>query len=96
MKAIIMVMLAVQVGVLLATAGAIVMARPTRERQRPVWSSFTISLVVIASASWNIAESHTGEPGADLLAWGAPFLLGMAITCALMLIRQRRGLDAQL
>jgi hypothetical protein len=95
MRPIILVMLAVQVAILLATAWAIVAARPAAGRQRPVWSSFTIALVLIASVSWQIADKHAGDDGAELLAWGAPFLLGMAITCALMLIRQRRGLDAQ-
>ena len=50
--------------------------------------------MIVAATSWQIAEKHAGQAGADLLAYGAPLLLGMGITCALVLIRQRRGLGA--
>ena len=50
--------------------------------------------MIVSATSYQIADKHAGQPGADLLAYGAPLLLGMGITCALMLIRQRRGLDA--
>lgn len=93
MRAIVMVMLAVQVAILLAAAYAIVFGRRTAARGRPVWSSLAIALVIVAGTSWQIADKHQGQPGADLLAYGSPFLLGMGICCALMLIRQRRGLD---
>lgn len=94
MKAIIMVMLAVQVAIFLATVATVVTARARANRRRPIWSSFAVALVIISGTSWQIADGHAGQPGADLLAWGSPFLLGMAIMTGLMLIRQRRGFDA--
>jgi len=93
MRAIVMVMLAVQAGIFLATLWTILFARGAPGRPRPVWSSLAVSLVIVAGTSWQIAEKHAGQAGADLLAWGSPFLLGMGITCALVLIRERRGFD---
>jgi len=92
MKAIILVMLAVQVAAFVATATAVLTARSIAGR-RPVWSTFTIALVVISGASWNIGNSHVGDQGADILMYGSPLLLGMGIMAALLLIRHRRGLD---
>lgn len=93
MRAIVMLMLAVQAGILLVTLWTMLFARGAPERPRPVWSSLAVALTIVAATSFQIAEKHAGQPGADLLAYGAPLLLGMGITCALVLIRQRRGLD---
>ena len=92
MKAIILVMLIVQVAAFVATATAVLTARSIAGR-RPVWSTFTVALVVISGASWNIGNSHLGDQGADILIYGSPLLLGMGIMAALLLIRRRRGLD---
>ena len=92
MKAIILVMLIVQVAAFVATATAVITARSIAGR-RPVWATFTIALVVISGASWNIGNSHVGDQGADILMYGSPLLLGMGIMAALLLIRHRRGLD---
>lgn len=93
MKAIIILMLAVQAGIFLATAYAILFTPMTERRGRPIWSSFAIALLVVSGTSWNIGNSHAGQPGADILMYGAPLLLGMAIMAVLLLIRGRRGLD---
>ena len=93
MRAIVMVMLAVQVGIFLAAVWTVLFAREAGGRPRPVWSGLAVSLVIVAATSWNIAEAHAGQPGADILAYDAPLLLGMGIMCALLLIRRRRGLD---
>lgn len=93
MKAIIIVMLAVQAGIFLVTILATLFVRSTAERRRPIWQSFAVSLVIVSGASWNIAENHRGQPGADILMYGAPLLLGMGIMAALLLVRRRRGLD---
>jgi len=92
MRAIIIVMLAVQVAAFLATAIAVLTGRSVIGR-RPAWSMFTIALVIISGAPWNIGNSHAGEQGADILMYGSPFLLGMGVMAALMLLRIRRGLD---
>lgn len=92
MKAIILVMLIVQVAAFVATATAVITARSIAGR-RPVWSTFTVALVIISGASWNIGNSHVGDQGADILMYGSPLLLGMGIMAALLLIRHRRGLD---
>jgi len=94
MRPIIMLMLAVDVGVILATAWAVVGARSRPDRRRPVWASFAVALAICASTSFNIGDRHDGEPGADLLQFAAPLLIGMALMAILMLIRQRRGLDS--
>ena len=94
MKAIIIVMLVVQAGIFLATAWTILFARTAAGRPRPIWSSLAISLIIIAGTSWRIADSHFGQPGADILAFFSPFLLGMGVMAALLAIRQRRGLDS--
>ena len=92
MKAIILVMLIVQVAAFVATATAVLTARSIAGR-RPVWSTSTIALVIISGASWNIGNSHVGDQGADILMYGSPLLLGMGIMAALLMIRHRRGLD---
>jgi hypothetical protein len=92
MKTIVLLMLIVQAAALLGTAVAVLTGRSVSGR-RPAWSSFTIVLVIISGASWNIGNNHAGEPGADVLLYGAPFLLGMGVMAALMLLRHRRGLD---
>lgn len=92
MKAIILVMLIVQVAAFVATATAVLTARSIAGG-RPVWSTFTVALVIISGASWNIGNSHAGDQGADILMYGSPLLLGMGIMAALLLIRHRRGLD---
>jgi len=94
MRPLIMLMLAVQAGIFLVTAWTILFSRPVAGRPRPVWSSLAIALVIVSGASWNIGESHAGEPGADILMYVAPLLLGIGIMAALVLLRQRRGLDS--
>ena len=95
MRPLIMVMLAVQAVIFLGTAWAVMFGRASpRNPRRPVWSSLVISLVIVASASWNIADHHSGEEGADILQFGAALLLGMGLMAVFMLIRQRRNLDA--
>lgn len=93
MKAIIIVMLAAQAAIFLAIVYAILFTPMGQRRGRPIWSSFAISLILVSGASWNIGNSHAGQPGADILTYMAPLFLGMAIMAALLLIRGRRGLD---
>ena len=93
MKTIIIVMLIVQAGIFVATAMAVLFTPSTPGRPRPIWSTFAISLVIISGASWNIGNNHAGQQGADILIYGSPFLLGMGVMAALLLIRHRRGLD---
>lgn len=95
MRALIVLMLAVQAGIFLATAWAVLFARPSAGRPRPVWSSLAISLIAVAAISWQIADRHIGDAGDELLAYFSPLLLGMGIMACLLLIRQRRGLDAE-
>jgi hypothetical protein len=50
-------------------------------------------LVIVSGTSFQIADKHAGQPGAEVLQFGAPLLLGMALMAALITLRQRRGLD---
>jgi Na+-driven multidrug efflux pump len=93
MRAIIIVMLVLQVAILIVTALTVTTARATGDRRRPVWSGMIFALVIIGAVSWEIGDDHMGQAGADVLMWGSPFLLGMAIMGALLVIRIRRGLD---
>ena len=95
MRPLIIVMLAVQAGIFLTTAATILFARPGAGRPRPVWSSLAISLIVVAAVSWQIADRHTGAVGDELLAYFSQVLLGMGLMACMLLIRQRRGLDAE-
>jgi peptidoglycan/LPS O-acetylase OafA/YrhL len=89
-KPIIIVMLIIQLGVLLATAVA-VLRRRRGDGQMPVWSSFAVSLLVVGLASITISGDHAGSPGADVVAFGGPFLIGMGLMAALLLLSQRAG-----
>ena len=94
MRSIIIVMLLVDLGIVLATAFAVAMRKPTADRLRPIWSSFVISLVIGGSTSLNIAGDHNGQPGADILAFVGPMMIGMAIMGALIALRERHDARA--
>src|SRR5215210_3145457 len=91
MRPIIIVMLCVQIGILLATVFAVAVRQPTVARPVPVWSSLAVSLAVVGMTSNRIAEDHGGAPGADILAFGGPLLIGMGVMAALLLLRERRS-----
>ncbi len=91
MRPIIIVMLCIQIGILLATVFAVAVRKPTAARPVPVWSSLAISLLVVGMTSNTIAEDHRGAPGADILGFGGPLLIGMGLMAALMLFSQRRA-----
>ena len=93
MKPIIIVMLAVQIALLLVTAFTILKAKPSPGRPRPIWSSLAIALIISASTSFQIADRHRGADGGELLEYGSGVLMGMAIVCLLVLLRQRLGTD---
>jgi hypothetical protein len=93
MRSIIIVMLCVQVGIFLAISYSLIFARHSGARPRPLWPSLAIGLVLVASTSWTIADRHMGEAGAEIVSFGAAFLLGMGFMTILLLIRQRRALD---
>jgi hypothetical protein len=94
MRALIILMLAIQAAIFLVTAWTVISARSGAGRPRPIWSSLAISLIIVAGTSWQIADRHEGGAGADLVAYFSPLLLGMGLMAAFMLIRQRRGLDS--
>jgi len=91
MRPIIIVMLCVQAAILLATIFAVAVRKPTAARPVPVWSSLAISLLVVGMASNTIAENHGGAPGADILGFCGPLLIGMGVMAALLLFNQRRS-----
>ena len=94
MRTIVMLMLAVQVGIFLVTAWTVMFRRePGGTDRHPVWSGLAIALVIVAGASWNIADRREAEPGADLLMYGSPLLLGMGLMALFVLVRKRRGLE---
>jgi len=94
MRTIIVVMLVVQAASLLVTAYTMLVKRAAPGDKRPVWSGLVMMLVIVGGVSWNIGDRHIGDAGADILLYGSPLLLGMAIMAALMVFRHRRGLDA--
>lgn len=91
MRPIMLVMLLVDIAIFVATAYAVAMRKPTERRGRPIWSSFAISLLITGNVSIQIADRHSGKPGADLLWFAGPLLIGMAIMCVLIQIRERRA-----
>jgi hypothetical protein len=93
MKPIIVVMLCAQIGAFLAVTFSVAFGMPFRARQRPVWPSLAICLFVVASSSLNIAGSHANAKGADILQFGAPVLIGMALMCLLLFLRERGARD---
>jgi hypothetical protein len=92
MRAIILVMLAVQAAILLVTIWKVLFKRQAPGSRRPVWSGLAIALAIIAGTSIRIADSHAGQPGADVLSTGAALLLGMALMTVLIALRERKGL----
>jgi hypothetical protein len=92
MRAIVIVMLAVQLLMLAAVAVAVLKPRPGPDGRRgPIWSSLAISLIITAGTSWQIADKHGEDPGAELLQYGSGVLTGMALVALLLLVRERMG-----
>lgn len=90
MRPIIMVMLAVEVAVFCVTLFAIALRKPTARRPVPIWSSFAISLFVVGNVSLRISNDHPDASGSDVLYFGGAILMGMALTCAMLMLRERR------
>jgi hypothetical protein len=90
MRPILIVMLAVQAGILLATIFAVCLRKPTAARPGPIWSSLAVALFIVGMTSNEIAADHPGAPGTDIVAFGSPFLMGMALMCLLLLFKQLR------
>ena len=91
MKLLIIVMLFTQAAIFLVTCFKVLFARSAGPR--PLLPALAITLVIVASGSWQIARMHSDELGADVLAYFSPLLLGMGLMAAFLAIRQRRGLD---
>jgi hypothetical protein len=91
MKAILIVMLAVQLLMLVAVATTILKRRtsPNGARRPPVWSSLAISLVITSAVSFQIADRHAHDPASELLQYGSGVLMGMALVSLLLLLRER-------
>jgi hypothetical protein len=84
-------MLCAQAVSLITAVFAVTVRQPTVEKPGPVWSSLGISLFVVGMTSNKIAWDHDGVPGADILAFGGPVLIGMGLMAALMFIRLGRA-----
>jgi hypothetical protein len=94
MRAIVAVMLGVQLLMLVAAAVAVLMPRPAPDgRRRPIWSSLAIALLISAATSFQIADRHRPDPAAELLQYGSGVLMGMALIALLLALRQRLGND---
>ncbi|HET7316123.1 MAG TPA: hypothetical protein VFI88_01700 [Sphingomicrobium sp.] len=94
MKAILIVILCAQAAIVLTTAYATVIRKPTAEKPHPIWISFATSLFIVGMASQSIAQGHAGELGADWVANIGLVLIGMSIMALLLLVRDKRRLDA--
>jgi hypothetical protein len=90
MKPIIVTMLAVDAALILAVAWSVVLAKWADDRPKPSWAGIIIPLVVAAGASQRIADSHAGQPGADLILFASALLFGMALMGAFVAWRTRR------
>ena len=93
MRAIIIAMLVVQAAMFLVTIYYVLFKKPAPPGGQSNWLSLWMGLIIVGAASWQIGDSHLGEAGADVLVFGAPFLIGMGIMALLMTIRERRKLD---
>lgn len=93
MTPIVTVMLCLQAAIFLAAAFAVIFRRSKFGKPGQAWSSFAVALFVVGTASLRIGDSHSGEPGVDVLLFCAPFLIGMAFICLLILIRELRGVE---
>ena len=93
MRAIIIAMLVVQAAMFLTTIYYVLFKRPAPSGGQSNWVGLWTGLIIVGAASWQIGDSHLGEGGADILVFGAPFLIGMGIMALLMMIRERRRLD---
>jgi hypothetical protein len=94
MRAIIIAMLVVQAAMFLTTIYYVLFKRPAPPGAQSIWFGLWMGLIIVGAASWQIGDSHLGEQGADILLFGAPFMIGMGIMALLMTIRERRGIDA--
>ena len=90
MKPIILAMLLAQAGIIAATIIAIAGRAPTPGRPAPVWQILVIAIAIVAGASAGIADKHDAAAASEVLQFGAGILIGLALCCALMAIREWR------
>jgi hypothetical protein len=96
MRAIVIVMLGVQLLMLAAVAFAILKPRPGPDGRRvPAWSSLAIALLIAAGTSFQIADKHAHDPASEVLQYGSGVLMGMALVALLLLLRERLGRGAE-
>jgi hypothetical protein len=92
MRAIIAVMLGVQLLMLVAAAIAVLKAAPAAAaRRRPIWSSLAVALLISAATSFQIADRHRPDPASELLQYGSGVLMGMALLALLLALKERLG-----
>ena len=94
MRAIIIVMLAVQAAIFLVTVLATLYKR-TETGGRPIWFTLGFSLIIVSGTSWRIGDRHFGEPGVELLLYASALLMGMGLMAMLLMIRRRLELNAR-
>ena len=96
MKAILIVMLAVQLMMLVTVAATILKRRTAADgtRRPPIWSSLAMSLVIGSAVSFQIADRHAHDPASELLQYGSGVLMGMALVSLLLLLRERMDRSA--
>ena len=90
MPSLTLLMLVVQAAIFLVAVITALTRKPGDLRTRRTWFSLAFPMIVVAGASWGIADDHAADRYAGWLAIGAPILMGMAIAFALMAIREKR------
>jgi Kef-type K+ transport system membrane component KefB len=94
MRPIIAVILLLDVAMFLFVSFTVAFRRSSPDRPPPRWRSLAIPLLAAGWASMKIGERYATGTGVDIVRTSGPVLMGMAIMCVLVAVRQRRGLDA--
>ncbi len=95
MRPIIVVMLLADAAIFIVTVFAVAVRRSSEKRPKPMWSSLAPSLFICGIGSLQILDRHATAPGANLLRFAGPFLVGLAFMALLLRVREKRRIDYQ-
>ena len=94
MRPIIAVVLLLDVAMVLFVIFVVAFKRPPPDRAYPRWRNLAIPLLTAGWVSMKIGERYPTGTGVEIVRTFGPVLMGMAIMCVLVALRERRGLDS--
>lgn len=94
MRPIIVVILMLDVAMFLFVSFIVAIRRSSPDRPHPRWRNLAIALLAAGWVSIKIGERYPTGTGVEIMRTLGPVLMGMAIMCVLVAVRNRRELNS--